>query len=134
MRNKQLDTIDEVHVFLNDIYLGYESASWAWCADLIKTRTGRAVDQLTADDLAGLLHKWQNSSVKLNNMILRDAEKEFSKRSQTGFGIDGDASVAERDFDAVRGTYDANKFVKETLAENEKINAAAEKWTALLKQ
>jgi hypothetical protein len=134
VREKQLDTIDEVQVFLNDIYLGYESASWAWCADLIKKRTGKTVNELTAGDLAGLLHEWQNSSTKLNNMILRDAEKEFSKRSQTGFGIDGDESVAGRDFDAVRGTYDENKFVKETQAENEKINAAAEKWTALLKQ
>jgi len=133
VRQGKLNDVGEVQAYLNDMYLGYDEACWAWCADLIKQRTGKPVSGLSPEDIAGLISEWQNSSTKLNNMILRDAEKEFSKRSQTGFGIDGDESVAEQDFSAVRGTYENNKFVKETIAETERIKETAERWIGLLK-
>ncbi len=132
VHHKKLDNVDEIQTYMNDIYLGYERASWAWCADLISQRTGKPVSELTADDLAGLIVDWQNSAIKINNMILKDSQKEFSQRSQIGFGIDGDEATAVADFAAVRGTYDDNKFVKETLAETDKIKETAERWLGIL--
>ena len=55
-------------------------------------------------------------------MVLNDAEKEFEGTVCTGFGIDGDADA---DFEAVRGTFDDNSFVKglnEEIAEVEKTH------------
>ena len=36
---------------------------------------------------------WRSNAVKLNSMILKDAEKEFDPGSKLGFGIDGDAEI-----------------------------------------
>ena len=65
-------------------------------------------------------------------MILKDAGKEFDQKSQIGFGMDGDDDVAINDFTAVRGSFDDNKFVKETLADSEKITQTAQKWLRIL--
>jgi len=129
----KLDNVAELQTFLHDIYSGYDEACWAWCADLINQRIHKKVSELTADDLAGLILKWRHSSVKFNNLILKDSEKEFSQRSRIGFGIDGDESTAEQDFTAVRGTYDKNKFVQETIAETRRIEETAERWLEILK-
>ena len=44
-------------------------------------------------------------------MILSDAGKEFDNTSKIGFGIDGDEEIADRDFQAVRGILEENKFI-----------------------
>jgi hypothetical protein len=125
---KKIENISEIQLFLNDIYMGYEEACWAWCADLIKMRLKKPVSKLTAKDLSLIITNWRDNSVTLNDLILKDAEKEFNKRSQTGFGIDGDDATAELDFADVRGTFDDNKFVKETVKEKENIKNTAKKW------
>jgi len=48
---------------------------------------------------------------KLNSLILKDAQKEFSEFSMIGYGLDGDQQVKEIDFRAVRGSYKGNSFV-----------------------
>ncbi len=55
--------------------------------------------------------EWKESAIKLNNMILQDALKEFDITSHYGYGIDGDEHINNRDFEAVRGTFEGNKFV-----------------------
>jgi hypothetical protein len=41
-------------------------------------------------------------------MILQDSRKEFEGNCRLGYGIDGNG---DEDFDTVRGTFDANKFI-----------------------
>ena len=130
--DKKIENISEIQLFLKDIYMGYDEACWAWCADLIKTRLGKPVSKLTSQELSRIISDWRDNSVRFNDLILKDAEKEFNKRSQTGFGIDGDDSTAELDFTDVRGTYDDNKFIKETVNEKQKIKNTAEKWLAVV--
>ena len=129
---KKLENVSEIQLFLQDIYLGYDENCRGWCADLINSRFGKPVSQLTPRDLNRIFSDWRDSSIKLNDLILKDAEKEFSKRSQIGFGIDGDAAVAEQDFASVRGIYDENKFVKETIAETETIKTTATRWISII--
>ena len=131
--NDKLSTVDQLHAALTEIYTRYDAHSWSWCADLIEQRMGKKPAELTADQLTEIITDWQTNSIKLNNMILKDAEKEFGKKSQIGFGIDGDADIAEQDFSAVRGSFDANKFVKETEADSEQITKTAERWLAALR-
>ena len=66
----------------------------------------------------------------MNNMILKDAEKEFDKSSRIGFGNDGDEAIANADFDNIRGNYEDNKFVKGIREDSEKIQVKADKLIA----
>ena len=44
-------------------------------------------------------------------MLLKDAHKEFTLSSMTGFGIDGDDEIKRLDFEQVRGEFDNNPVV-----------------------
>jgi len=48
------------------------------------------------------------------DMILRDAKKVFNSISKTGFGLDGNDSDKQLDFENVRGNFEENVFVIET--------------------
>lgn len=79
-----------------------------------------------------LIDDWKSNAIKLNNMILKDAEKEFDGSSRLSFGIDGDQVVRDLDFEAVRGTYGNNKFVRELQQEIRDIGEKADRLTRFL--
>ncbi|MHC1738350.1 MAG: DUF4954 family protein [Ignavibacteriaceae bacterium] len=105
----------------------YTEYSWAWCAALIEKRYNVKIAEITKEQIAQIISDWQDNSVKLNNMILKDAEKEFDKTSKIGFGVDGDDEIRDLDFENVRGKYEENKFVIELKKETEEIRKTAEK-------
>jgi hypothetical protein len=117
---KDLTTLDKELQKLNEDYI---SANWAWCAKLIEKRFSTSIEELSKDQVVQIITDWRDNSIKLNNMILKDAEKEFDQTSRIGFGLDGNDEVRENDFANVRGKYDENKFVKELRKESEKILA-----------
>ena len=119
---------------LNDIIkeftkidIQYSDSSWAWCANLIEKRFNTKINELTKEQLTQIIVEWRDNSIKLNNMILKDAEKEFDQISKIGFGIDGDEEIRNKDFENVRGAYDENKFVLELRKESEEIMSEAVK-------
>lgn len=105
----------------------YSESVWSWTAKLIEDRFGIKVSELTKDNLTQIISDWKDNSIKLNNLILKDAEKEFVQNSRIGFGIDGDIETQTKDFDNVRGKFDENKFVIELKQNSESISQKAEK-------
>jgi hypothetical protein len=120
---KDITTLNKELQKLNE---NYNSASWAWCAKLIEKRFNKSIDELSKDQVVQIITDWRDNSIKLNNMILKDAEKEFDQTSKIGFGLNGDKEVKENDFANVRGKYDENKFVKELRKESELIAVKAQ--------
>jgi hypothetical protein len=114
---------DEIHKISNS----YKESSWAWCADLIEKRFNLKIDVITKVQLSTIIQDWKENRIKLNNMILKDAEKEFDQTSRIGFGIDGDDKIRDEDFDNVRGRFEENKFVLELKKESEGITSLAER-------
>ena len=78
--------------------------------------------------------KWKENSIRLNNMILADAKKEFDANSRIGFGLDGDVSVQDADFEQVRGSYEGNSFVKGLRDNNIEIEQKASEIIQKLEQ
>jgi hypothetical protein len=114
---------DEIHL----ISKNNKDSSWAWCADLIEKRFNLKIDVITKVQLSTIIQDWKENRIKLNNMILKDAEKEFDQTSRIGFGIDGDDKIRDEDFDNVRGRFEENKFVLELKKESEGITSLAER-------
>jgi hypothetical protein len=110
---------------LAKIHAGYGVYSWQWCAELMRQQMQVEVAEVGSAHLRQIIEEWRDNRIKLNNMILRDAEKEFDASKRIGFGCDGDESVREADFTAVRGRYDTNKFVLELQQETEMIRQKA---------
>ncbi len=60
--------------------------------------------------------------------------KEFDGRSKIGFGINGKQGERNKDFEAVRGTYRGNKFVKQIEKDSKEAEERAAKMLSLLEK
>ncbi len=102
----------------------YEADAWAWVRRTYEARNGRPVDSLTAEELEALAAATDKWKVSLYKKVLADAEKEFDEVARFGYGADGPAEAAAADFEAVRGTFDGNSFVKDLRARIERAQRA----------
>ncbi len=113
IENSSLVSLQEIHDRLKTIHVNYQKYGWTWAADKIRERIGKPVEKITAKDIIRLTRQWKNAVVKLDKMLIEDAKKEFSISAQIGFGLDGNKKEMEKDFEAVRGKFEENSFVKE---------------------
>jgi hypothetical protein len=128
VKSGETGSLHELQNKLLEISNRYHEYSWNWCAELIRRQTGTDTGSLLPDQLIQLVSEWKTNAVKMNNMILKDAEKEFDISSRLGFGVDGDEETRDMDFKAVRGTYGENKFVLGLQKEIRDIEEKADYW------
>jgi hypothetical protein len=126
IKDKAVKSIQELEQSLSEIFAQYEDLKWSWSLQLLEDYHGVKASEIDKAFVIKLLEEWKTSSVKLNNMILKDAQKEFDASSKIGFGVDGDNDVRDKDFESVRGAYDSNKFVKQVIGESADIEKEAQ--------
>ncbi len=126
VRSGQISSVDDLTTSLRAIHEKYSETAWEWCVDLIQKRLGVGLKDFTGQHIIEIIRKWKESSAKFNSMVLKDAGKEFDKESRIGYGIDGDEEVEMKDFVAVLGTFDSNKFVLDLKKESELIKKRAD--------
>jgi hypothetical protein len=134
VRIGKIRSVDDLIENLISIYDNYNEYAWEWCSSLISQQTGYNPENMPVDSLIQIITDWKTNAIKLNNMILKDAEKEFDSGSKLGFGIDGDINTRDRDFQAVRGVYDNNKFVTSLQKESKEIAEKANRMIAILER
>ena len=130
----ELADLPAVEAKLRAMHAAYADSEWTWAQGAWREVVGKTPAQMTAEELAAAVADWCDAAVKLNNMVIGDAEKEFAETARIGFGIDGDAAVRDADFGAVRGTFDANKFVRQLRQESDEIKTRADRLLAALRQ
>lgn len=121
----KLSSIATVQQRLCEIHSGYSKFKWSWASGKI--------DYSDRDKLIQIIENWQKASLKLNQLIIDDAKKEFGTTPRIGFGIDGDEKVRDADFDSVRGTFEDNGFVKELMQKQIEIENTAKEWITKIK-
>jgi len=134
VKTNKIKTVDELNDHLFAIYNNYNKYNWIWCANLISQQYGDKPENIPVDCLIQIITNWKTNAIKLNNMILKDAEKEFDNVSKIGFGIDGDTDTRNSDFQSVRGAYENNKFVNSLQNESKEIEAKADRLIAILER
>jgi hypothetical protein len=122
----EVKDIDHLLSKLEEIHSCRDTEEWAWCSRMIEERSGTAIQDLSADQIRQIIRDWKENSVKLNNMILQDATREFDSASQISYGIDGGSDEQAADFKAVRGTFEGNKFVRGLREDIGKVEHLAE--------
>lgn len=111
----------------------YYTYEWTWAYSKIEPVYGIDPRKITVVELIRITNLWKDAVVSLDNMVYEDAKKEFSLSFMTGFGADGDSEQARRDFDAVRGDFDSNPFVKATQQHIAEKSALADELIQRLK-
>jgi len=115
--------LPEIQQKLDDLHANYAKYAWNWTRNLLEKLYTKPFARFEAQDIVSIIEKWKKAVLTFDDLILRDAKKEFNAISRTGFGIDGTEEEKQLDFDAVRGTYDENSFVKDI---NNQINTTTE--------
>ncbi|HAL46048.1 MAG: hypothetical protein A2Y12_20380 [Planctomycetes bacterium GWF2_42_9] len=126
----KLNSIDEIQKRLQNCFNDYAENKWSWACEKINSILK---NQFDPDSIIKILGNWSAASHKLYDLIIQDAQKEFETAPRLGFGIDGDDAVRDADFDAVRGTFETNSFVKELKKRQTDIKETLEVWTGKLK-
>jgi hypothetical protein len=121
----EVDKLDDLQRELQALCDAYRDYEWAWAQGAWKEWSGKTPAEMSAEELAEAVRDWEDAALKLNTMVLEDARKEFGPTSRIGYGIDGDEQVQRRDFQAVRGEFEADEFVKTLREESGTIRERA---------
>lgn len=127
-----IKSITDLNEKLINIHQNYDKYAWVWCLELVSRQVGTELENITVEALLQIITDYKTNAVKFNNMILKDAEKEFDSGSKLGFGIDGDQNTRDMDFQSVRGAYPDNKFVIGLQKETKEIEEKADRLIGLL--
>ena len=110
----------------------YHQLEWEYCKNKIKEYLDIDPGEIEAGQMISMIDEWKNNLLKQYDLILKDAEKEFDQNRRIGYGIDGDELIKDADFNAVRGSYEENKFIRELKEASEKIIKQSEDLIAFI--
>ena len=116
------DLLDALN-FAND---NYNEFTWNWFINYLKRYFELTNNEFSKGNLIQIIEDWKTNSLKINNMIMNDAKKEFDSNSKISYGINGIEGIADRDSEAVKGNYESNSFVKTIIKESEEISNKAQ--------
>lgn len=105
-------TLEALMISFKTLYDNYAFYEWRWTAALLEDTLATSIDKISPDDIIGVLNDYKAAVEKLNTMTLDDARKEFDDSTKIGYGTDGDPVILNADFEAVRGKFEENPFVK----------------------
>jgi hypothetical protein len=105
--------LENIQKELNVLHLNYTEYSSNWAKNIVENQLGKPLNHFDIQDFITIIEKWKKSEITFNDLILRDAKKEFDLNSRTGFGLDGNNEQKAEDFENVRGNFENNPFVKE---------------------
>ena len=120
--------LDSMNRELDAILLTCDADEWAWISEAYARVFGKRLVDLTIQDTVELADELLKTRQKFLKLVLNDASKEFDNVVRTGFGQDGSADDVVADFQAVRGDYAGNKFVREMETQLTAVAQRVEKY------
>jgi len=111
IKHDQITSLYDIEQFWHSLHGDYYKMEWNWVIENMKNWYGKDMSMLTRHDIHVIIDRWLKSVTDLNKMLLEDAQKEYSLKSHTGFGIDDPDRESDSDFMSVRGEFDADPFV-----------------------
>ncbi len=111
IENGEHSSISSITEALNVLNNEFEEWSWNWCVDQLESFMEKKITDLSLEDISYLLETWIAATEELDDYFVEDAVKEFAPKTRISFGIDGDSSVRDADFTAVRGSIETNDFI-----------------------
>lgn len=125
----KVSSLAELNNSFKEIHSYFRDDEWNWIMANAGRISGNTPDSNPKSWTKKVLDNWKQATVKLLNMVLNDASKEFDAGAMIGYGIDG---AQEADFIAVRGIYEKNKFVLKLKSEIEATNTMYNEFVELI--
>lgn len=115
IENGEINSLEMINSSIESIHQNYYSYEWSWATEIIKQFYGVQVEDLTPHDVIEITKKWISAVITIDELLYRDAKKEFALIKQTGFGLDGDKSVQQIDFNNVMGEFETHREIQSIL-------------------
>ena len=110
----KLPTLESITDRLKHLHNSYSEYRWSWAAEKLgNIMKNQQKNMSEAEKVIKIISDWSKACENLTSLIIADAGKEFADQPRIGFGIDGNEEIRNADFDAVRGTFEGNSFVRE---------------------
>ncbi|NDW19232.1 DUF4954 family protein [Dysgonomonas sp. 216] len=104
--------INEINTRFGKLHSLFKEMEWKWVCNMLFQYYD--LDQNTqTENLKKILILWRDSSIELDELIFKDAEKEFNSSATIGFGADGTETDKSNDILEVRGKIEDNTFVSD---------------------
>ncbi len=102
----ELSKLKDINRIFQKLHQDYYVDEWTWAWDKIQSFYQLKADEITAADVIGIVEKWKESVVSLDEMIYCDAKKEFSLSFKTGFGADAIFRMRAMDLNMCGGAFE----------------------------
>ncbi|MDR2928337.1 MAG: DUF4954 family protein [Cytophagaceae bacterium] len=127
IENGKITSLDEINQTYHSQKNNYFVWAWNWIVPRLKSEAGLDVETASVSQFKAFVEAWKDAVVTLDKMMYDDAKKEFTLKSQTGFGIDGKDDTRASDFENVRGEFTAHPAVTDIIEHIAKKTKLAEK-------
>jgi carbonic anhydrase/acetyltransferase-like protein (isoleucine patch superfamily) len=111
IENQTVHSLEEVNAVIRTIHANYYTYEWSWTVYVLEQFYGKKTDALSALDIIEIVNKWKIAVLDIDHSLYGDARKEFAMIKQTGFGVDGDNTIRQLDFESVRGEFETHAEV-----------------------
>jgi len=119
-------TLSQIENRFRELHANYYDMEWTWAFSAMERYYKTDLSLVTIVEIRQLVNLWRDSVVSLDEMLYKDAMKEFSITSMIGFGVDGSETEKLEDFESVRGEFDSNPFISAVRKHIEVKSALAE--------
>ncbi len=104
-------SLKEIEKRFRTLHKDYYDMEWTWAYYAMQEYYNIDLPTVSIQELRSVVELWKDSVISLDEMLYKDAMKEFSMTSMTGFGVDGTEVEKQWDFECVRGEFESNPFV-----------------------
>ena len=133
LKNGDFTSLEQLQEYFHGQLNEYQVNKTASFKNILKENRGIDLSVVTSQQITGIVEDWRSASNKLNNMVLKDVEKEFDITSHLGYGIISDEAMRDADFEQVHGRIEDNEFVSGLKTEIEEINQKADEIIKMVK-
>lgn len=97
----EITSLEAIEEFFAAMHSNYYDMEWTWAYDMLEEYYGVNLSSISAAQIVDLVRRWQDSVIGLDNLLYKDAKKEFSLTFMTGFGVDGSDKEKQEEFQEV---------------------------------
>lgn len=108
----KITAIASVEEFFRSIHSRYYEMEWTWVYDVWESVYGVKLAGITPRQISETVRRWQQAVIGLDEMLYRDACKEFSLSAMTGFGMDDSEGDKLPGSEVGWGGFETNSFVE----------------------
>lgn len=134
IENASINSLEQLREVFQSMHEQYEMYEWTFAMNILQRRLGKGIEKITAADIVDLITKWKAAYEKFGNLLIADAQKEFSEVSRVGYGVDGDEQIKQSDFEQVRGRFEENSVICEIKARRTEVAAVGDELISRIKK